>query len=157
MQNKERIIMMSQEQDSTQETKTGQSQTDSGNWDEVGRQFQALGESLAAAFRTAWGDEENRQQMHKVKIGLEDMANQVSQAIKDSSASPAAQQARDEAKKAATSLQDAGKQALEDAKPHLLSALRQIDLELKKLIERMEREESSSSAPDNQDLGQSSN
>ena len=49
-------------------------------WSEVGRQFQSLGESLAEAFRTAWEDEGNRQQLRDLQTGLEKMANDVAQA-----------------------------------------------------------------------------
>ena len=36
-------------------------QTTEEAWRKVGGQFQALGENLAKAFRTAWESEENRQ------------------------------------------------------------------------------------------------
>jgi hypothetical protein len=51
-------------------------------WRQVGKQFQALGESLAAAFRAAWEDEENRQHVREMQAGLEKMVNEVGQAIK---------------------------------------------------------------------------
>jgi hypothetical protein len=131
---------MSEEQAQTQETSSEPSKTHGGNWEEVGQQFQALGESLAAAFRTAWENEDNSQQMQKMKAGLEEMVNQVSQAIKDSAASPAGQQVRSEVKKAASTLRTAGEQTAHEVKPHLLTALRQIEEELQKLINRMEQQ-----------------
>ncbi|MCJ7533123.1 MAG: hypothetical protein MUO64_19140 [Anaerolineales bacterium] len=131
---------MSKEQAQTQETSSEPSKAPGGNWEEVGQQFQALGESLAAAFRTAWENEENRQQMQNMKAGLEQMVNQVSQAIKDSAASPAGQQVRGEAKKVASTLRTAGEQTAQEVRPHLLTALRQIEEELQKLINRMEQQ-----------------
>jgi hypothetical protein len=46
-------------------------------WREMGRQFQALGENLATAFRAAWEDEGNRQQLREVQAGLEAAANRI--------------------------------------------------------------------------------
>jgi hypothetical protein len=131
---------MSDDQAQTQETGHEPSKTPGGNWEDVGRHFQALGDSLAAAFRTAWENEENRPQMQNMKSGLEEMVNQVSQAIKDSAASPAGQQVRSEAKKVASTLRTAGEQTAQEVKPHLLTALRQIEAELQKLIDRMEQQ-----------------
>lgn len=131
---------MNEEQTQDRETSKEASKTSGGNWEEVGQQFQALGESLAAAFRTAWDNEENRQQMQRMKAGLEQMVNEVSQAIKDSAASSAGQQVRDEAKKVASTLRTAGEQTAQEVRPHLLSALRQIEEELQKLINRMEQQ-----------------
>jgi hypothetical protein len=118
---------------------TTDKQTSDDAWREVGRQFQALGESLATAFRTAWESEENRQHLESMKTGLEAMVNQVGQAIQEASTSPQGQQVRQEVKKAAESARAAGAQTLQDAQPHLLSALRQINAEIQKVISRMEQ------------------
>jgi hypothetical protein len=109
-------------------------------WQEVGQQFQALGESLAAALRTAWHKEENRQRVQEMRSGVEAMVNEVGKAIKESAASPQVQQARTEAEKAAESLRTAGEQTVQEVRPHLLSALRQVNAELQKMISHMEQE-----------------
>ena len=116
-------------------------QTTNEAWSEVGRQFQSLGESLAEAFRTAWEDEGNRQQLRDLQTGLEKMANDVAQAVKEAGESPEGQRVREEAKKAAGSARAAGESAWQDARPHVLSALRSVDAELQKIISRMEAEE----------------
>jgi hypothetical protein len=116
-------------------------QTTNNAWSEVGRQFQSLGESLATAFRAAWEDEGNRQQLRDLQTGLEKMADDVSQAVKDAGESPEGQKVREEVKKAAGSARAAGKTAWQDARPHVLSALRSVDAELQKIISRMEVEE----------------
>jgi hypothetical protein len=103
-------------------------------WRDVGQQFQALGKSLAQAFRTAWEDEGNRQHVQDMQTGLEAMVNEIGQAIKEASSSPQGQKVRQEVEKAAESAHAAGKQALKDARPHLLSALRQVNTELEKII-----------------------
>jgi vacuolar-type H+-ATPase subunit I/STV1 len=122
-------------------------QTTDEAWREVGRQFQALGESLAEAFRTAWESEENRQHVQNMRDGLEAMIDQVGQAIKEASASSEAQKMRGEAEKAAESLRGAGEQTWQEARPHLLSALNQINAELQKMIGRLEQEEPTSEVP----------
>jgi len=109
-------------------------------WEEVGKQFQALGESLAVAFRTAWHNEENRRRLQEMQAGLESMVNEVGKAIKESAASPQVQQMRTEAEKAAESLRAASEQTVQEVRPHLLSALRQVNAELQKMISRMEQE-----------------
>jgi hypothetical protein len=107
-------------------------------WHQVGRQFQSLGESLAEAFRAAWEDEENRQHMQEMQAGLEKMVNEIGQAVKEASESPEGQRAREEAKQAAESAKVAGAKAWQDARPHVLSALRSLDAELQKIINQME-------------------
>jgi hypothetical protein len=103
-------------------------------WHQVGKQFQALGESLAEAFRTAWEDEETRQRAQDMQAGLEKMVDDIGQAIKEASESP-------EAKKATESAKAAGSKAWQDARPHVLSALRSVDTELQKVISKMEAAE----------------
>jgi hypothetical protein len=111
-------------------------------WREMGRQFQALGENLAAAFRAAWEDEGNRQQLREMRVGLETMASRVGQTIDEAAASPEGQRARQEVEQAAHSAHAAGRQAWQDARPHVASALRQVIAELEKMASRMEEQRS---------------
>ena len=110
------------------------------SWQEVGRQFQALGESLAQAFRTAWESEENRQHLDSVKSGLESLVDNIGRAIQETGASPEGQRVREEAEKATESARVAGEKALQDARPHLLSALEWMNEEMQKIIGRLEQE-----------------
>jgi hypothetical protein len=110
-------------------------------WHQVGQQFQTLGESLADAFRAAREDEGNRQHLQGMQAGLEKMVNEIGQAIKEAGESPEGQRAREEAKKAAESAKVAGAKAWQDARPHVLSALRGLDVELQKIISQMEAAE----------------
>jgi hypothetical protein len=126
---------------------TTDEQTTEEAWREVGGQFQALGESLARAFRTAWESEENRRHLQNMRAGLEAMVDEVGQAIKDASASPEGQKVRQEAQKAAASARLAGERAFQEARPHLLSALRQINAELQKMIGCMEENQPPSDTP----------
>jgi len=121
-------------------TEKTEKQTTDEAWREVGRQFQALGESLAEAFRTAWESEENRRHVKNMQEGLEAMIEQVGQALKEADASPEAQKIRGEAEKATESLRAAGEQTWQEVRPHLLSALDQINAELQKMIGRLKEE-----------------
>lgn len=112
------------------------------SWHQVGQQFKALGEGLAEAFCTAWESEESRQHLESMKAGLESMVNDISQAIQDASASPEAQKMRGEVERAAQSARAAGEKALQEAQPHLLSALNRINVELQEIIDRMKPKES---------------
>ena len=116
-----------------------QSSTES--WHEVGQQFKALGISLAAAFRVGWEDEGNRRHMKAMKEGLETMASEINQAIKQAAATQEAQHVREHAQQAAESARVAGEKAFQEGRPHLLAALRQVDAELRKMIANLEEEQ----------------
>jgi hypothetical protein len=108
-------------------------------WKEVGGQFKTLGETLAAAFKATWENPQVRDQAKDVKDGLESMVNQVGAAIKEAVASPEAQKIKGEASKAAVQVRDAGEQAVQSARPHMISALKRVSQELGKLVESLEK------------------
>ena len=116
-------------------------------WREVGDQFRALGESMAAAFRATWENEENRQHLQELRDGLQSMVTSLGDAVQDAARSPEAQRAEEELRKAAKSAQVAGQQAWQDAEPHLSSALREASAELDKIIQRMERRRQPGDSP----------
>ncbi len=107
-------------------------------WRDVGKQFETLGTTLAAAVRAAWQDEGNRKRVQEMQTGLEAMITEVSHAIKETAASPQGQQVRGEVNRAAQNLRVAGEQTMQEVRPHLLSALKQVNEELQKLLDRME-------------------
>jgi len=117
---------------------TEKSRSSSESWDEVGKQFQTLGESLAGAFRTAWQDEGNRKKVEEMKTGLQSLVSEVGKAIDESASSVNGQKLIHEAERAADSLHKASVDTIHEVQPQLLSALRQVNLELQKLIERLE-------------------
>lgn len=106
-------------------------------WGEVGRQFKTLGESLATAFRSSANDPQTRQHLRNMQGGLEAMVQEVSQVIKEAGAAPPVQEVKARAKRAAESTRVASEQALQDARPQLVSALQQVNSELQKLIDRL--------------------
>jgi hypothetical protein len=116
-------------------------------WQEVGRQFQALGDSLSNAFRAAWQDEGNRQRVEEMRIGVESMVNQVGRVLSDYADSPEGQRLRADAKRAASDLRNASEQTIQETRPHLVSALRQVNVELQRMIDQMERQKTAQSDP----------
>ena len=127
---------MNDEQNTQQQEPKNQPPSDV--WQEVGRQFQILGETLAAAFRTSWNDEENRKRMQAMQGSLENVVREIDLGLQNAAQSPEAQRARGEAKRAAESLRQAGEQTVQDLRPHLLTALKDVNDELRKMVNRME-------------------
>jgi hypothetical protein len=107
-------------------------------WREVGKQFESLGNSLAAALRAAWQDESAQRGLREMQTGLETMVSRVNQAIKEAAASPDAHKVRTEAERAAHSLRTAGEKTWQESKPQVVSALRQFSAELDKAISKLE-------------------
>jgi uncharacterized protein (DUF2342 family) len=109
-------------------------------WREVGREFQTLGKTLAEAMRAALTNEENRRRIQEMQSGLESMVKEVNSAIKESYTSPQAQQARSQVGRTADTLRAAGEQTVQDIRPQVVAALRQLNQELEKLTNRMRTE-----------------
>jgi hypothetical protein len=111
----------------------------SDSWKDVGQQFQVLGQSLAAAMRAAWQNEEARRRMQDVQNGVESMVNEVGQAFKDAANTPQGQQLRQEASKAADNVQNAVEQTAQEVRPHLVSALQQVNRELQRIADQLNK------------------
>lgn len=111
------------------------------DWQEVGRQFQVLGQSIADAMRTAWQNEETQRQLREMRMGLESMVKDVGKAIEDSANTPQGQKIRQDAGKAAEKVRVVGEQTVQEVRPKLIDALKQLNDELQKLIARMEKKE----------------
>ena len=125
---------------------TDESNSSADAWHDVGDQFRVLGESLASAFRTAWESEDTRRHAQELQTGLERMIGEVGRVMREVGATPEAEAVRDEVHKATTSARAAGQQAWQEAQPHVLSALRQVNAELQKIVARMEEREPGSEA-----------
>ena len=112
-------------------------QTSKEAWQGVGEQFEAFGRSLAEALKAAWESEETRAHVQSLKEGLDAAVGKVDEAARKASESITGERIKAEATQAADSLRSASKQSWEKARPHVLSALSQVDAELQKLIERL--------------------
>lgn len=107
-------------------------------WEEVGKQFQTLGESLAAAFRSSFNDDTTRQHFKSMQNGLEGLVDEVGKVIKENKELPEVQQFKQDAKKVADQLVEKGEKTVQEVRPHLLDALKSVNAELQKLAQRME-------------------
>lgn len=108
------------------------------SWQEVGKQFESLGQTLVQAFRASWARVESNAEAQQVKAGLEAMLRDVGKAVEDTAATPEAQKLKEDAKKTAESLRVAGEQTVQEARPQIITALKQVNTELQKLIEKIE-------------------
>ena len=113
-----------------------QTQAQEDPWAEVGQHFARLGENIAAAFSTAWKDEETQGFMQQMREGLEKMAGAIAGAVDNAAHSPEGQKFRQEAEKAVASAATAGKQTVENVRPQLLSAMEQLDVKIREFLDR---------------------
>jgi type IV secretory pathway TrbL component len=125
-----------------QQTSAGQA------WEDVGRQFRSLGESLASAFKSSWESEETRQHLEKMQTELEAMAAEIARSTKEVVDSEEGQKIKAEVEEAAQSARAAGQETAEELRPHLLDAFRRVRSELDQIITRMEREQKKSAEDD---------
>ena len=116
----------------------GQSASTNQSWEDVGKQFQTLGESIAAAFRSAWGKDETRQSFQKMQTGLEGMVTEIRQAMQETFNAEDVGQLKTDVRKTVDDIAGQGKQTFQEVRPHLVGALQQVNQELQKLIDRME-------------------
>jgi hypothetical protein len=89
-------------------------------WTEVGEQLAALGQSIAGAFTATVQSEENRRR---------------------------AQELKERMNSAGESIAAAGAKTAEQVRPHILSALKTANEELRKLTERMEKAHGTEGTP----------
>jgi hypothetical protein len=117
----------------------------SDDWSEVGEQFRLLGASLATAVRSAWESEENRQNVQNLRNGLEGVVKQIDDAFREFRTTPEAQDISGEVQRAAKSAHLAGEHAWRKAQPHVLSALRQVNAEIREIVAELEKRQTGSS------------
>ena len=105
------------------------------SWREVGKQFEVLGQGIARAWKAAVSTE----QATEMKSGLESMVNDVAKAIRDAAESPEGQKVREETNRTVESLRTAGEQTVREVRPQVISALKQLNEELQKLVNKIEQ------------------
>lgn len=123
-----------------------------GSWAEVGQQFASLGESIATAFRSSWDSDA----VEQMRDGLDSMAKTVSKAVDDAATSPQGQKIRTEAEKAVGSVRDAGEKTVEEIRPHLISALEQLNAKMEQMVTHMREDNApAESEPDSTEASES--
>lgn len=123
------------------ESNDNQTQPVGESWKEVGHQFEALGLSLAQAFRSAWSNIETKTEAQQVKDSLETMVREVGAAIEDTAKAPEGQKVKEDAKRTAETLRTAGAKTYNGARPQIISALQKANEELKKLLDKLAQNE----------------
>jgi hypothetical protein len=120
-----------QQTGSTQQA--GPSMEDS--WREVGKQFEELGKGIAQALRSAT----NTEQAKEMKTGLESMVQDIGKAIRDAAESPEGQKVRAETNRTVETLRTAGEQTVREVRPQVINALKQLNEEMQKLVNKIEQ------------------
>ena len=123
-------------------------------WNEVGKQFQTLGESLASAFNATVQDEKVQQELKNMQSELNTAGEQISQKAKAASDSVKSIDVEEETKKLGEEAQTAGQDLVKDVQPHLLSALKKMQTSIDQAINDLEQQASSSSSAED-DAGSS--
>jgi ElaB/YqjD/DUF883 family membrane-anchored ribosome-binding protein len=107
-------------------------------WEEVGKQFEVLGKSIAGAFGAAWQDPNNRVELEKIKASVKKMADDLETAVGQAASSDKGQQIKADVEKAAQSLAESARETFDEVKPQVTSALKQVGDELTRLVNRFE-------------------
>lgn len=119
-------------------TSQGGAGTEHDAWREVGQQIEQLGRSLARAIEASWQSEETQRHLRAAEAGLRAMADELGEAIRDAVPKAEAEELKQQAERAARATRAAGRQAMEDMRPQLLTALRTVSIEIQRLIDRLE-------------------
>jgi chromosome segregation ATPase len=133
--------MTNQESPAGQSEPTGPSEQPSSReaWQEVGREFEALGASLASALRSARQRSDTAERTEGLQQGLRAMIDQLRQAIEEGTATPEAQQVRAEAARTAETVRTAAEATVQEVRPALVNALRQLNEEIARLSRGADR------------------
>jgi DNA anti-recombination protein RmuC len=107
-------------------------------WEEVGRQFEALGKSISDAFGAAWQDPNNRTELEKIKASIKQMADDVEKTVSQAASSEHGQRIKADAEKAAQSLAESARETYDEVKPQVANALKKAGEELNKLVNKIE-------------------
>ena len=115
-------------------------------WNEVGQQFQTLGESLAAAVNTSVQDEKVQQELKKMQAELDATVAQIKQKVKEASDAAKSVDVEGEAKTLDEQVQAAGQELIKEIQPQLAEALKKMQASLDKIVKDLEQKDTASSA-----------
>ena len=104
-------------------------------WDDVASQFKAFGESLSEAVHNSWNDPKTQEVIQQIKTGLNEAADEIDEAIGNIKQDPKVQTFVDDAKETFNQLEETGKDAIEQARPHILKAMENLSGALNKAID----------------------
>jgi len=104
-------------------------------WDDVANQFKAFGESLSEAVNNSWNDPKTQEVIQQIKTGLNEAADEIDKAIENIKQDPKVRSFVDDAKETFDQLEETGKDAVEQARPHILKAMESLSSALNKAID----------------------
>lgn len=107
-------------------------------WADLGEQFRQLGNSLGEAIRTTWNDPRSQETLSEIKAGLSGVVDEIDQAIDSAANSEEGKRIQEEARKTFNQLEETGRETVEKAKPHVLSAMLTVSEELGKVIDKLD-------------------
>ena len=115
-------------------------------WNEVGKQFQTLGKSLAEALNASVQDEKVQQELNKMQAALDTTSTQIKQKAKEVSDAARSKDVKEETKKLDEQAQAAGQDLVKEIQPQLTDALKKMQAGLDKTVKDLEQQDAASSA-----------
>jgi ElaB/YqjD/DUF883 family membrane-anchored ribosome-binding protein len=102
-------------------------------WEDVAREFQALGDNLGAALRAAWQRRETNERLAELQESLQSMIDGVNRTIAESTSTREAEAAREQLSRVTESVRVAVERTTDEFRPQLLAVLRRANAELRHL------------------------
>ncbi len=113
-------------------------------------QLRELGRQLGLALRAAWESEQRQQLEKEIGEGLKDLGKQIEQAVAAAKASPQTQKVKEQMGRVVETARQS--EAVQEMREGLAAGLRELNEELRKLVEKIQQKQGSDSgepsAPD---------
>src|SRR5438477_13067941 len=97
------------------------------SWQDVAKEFEALGKTLGDVLRGAWRGQDNEAGLGRLRDSLESLIAELNRAVEGT---PEAQQAREQLLQLTESIRASAERASGELRPELVSMLRQANAEL---------------------------
>lgn len=112
---------------------------------ELIKELREMGQQLETAFRTAIESDRAKQLQQDIVGGVRELAQQVQSAVKSLQDNPRVQQAEERGRQALEQARDS--KVVQEVQETIVSGLGQLNSQLRKVVERIEREVNSASVP----------
>lgn len=146
LENPSEEVRSDADQPETTTTNAQASSTDASDRDAVGElveEVRELGNQLEAAFRAALESERTKQLQRDLMGGLKELSSQVKTALKSAQDNPRVQQASERGREVLRNAQQS--KAAQDLQETLVTGVAQLNVQLRKLVERLETIEQNAS------------
>lgn len=102
-------------------------------------ELRELGKQLGLALRAAWESEERQRLEKEIGEGLKDLGKQLDQALQAAKVSPQTQKVKEQVEKVVETARQS--EAVQEIREGLISGLRELNEELRRLVEKMQKKE----------------